>query len=646
MPSCSLRPPQPLSLRTKLSVLSVIATGIVSASRAEGSTCTSFAPGVSLGTVDFTALKESSGLAVSGLNSGVVWTHNDGTGKRIFAMNFSANLLARCEFGVDVDDVEDMAVGPGPVTGTSYVYLFDGGGAREDTGVRNTIQIVRFPEPVIGTTVPESAPTVKPPGVETFTLTYPDGSYDAEALLVDPVTSDLFILTKLEDVTRVYRANLNAAAPGSTASLAFVMTVPFDVASGASVSADGSQILIRNEDVAMLWNRNSGESVTAALGRSPVIVPVIGTPVEPNGEGIAFMRDGSGYLTISEEETPHLYFFSALCPRAPTVTAPLTDKSAAAGGTLVLEAVVSAEPAPAFSWKFNGAPVPNQTGASLTISGVQASHAGTYELTATNNLGSVTTSAVVTVRESLDLRITEVSPEQAAGGAAYADWWELTSFEKEPVNLGGWRFNDDGGGLGTAFQIPANVTIGPGESIVFVEGLTPVQFQSWWGAALPATLQIVTYSGNGLAFSANGDGVRLWNSAAGVEADTVASVDFGASTAGVTFNYDPVTKQFGMLSQAGVNAVFKAAATADIGSPGFYKTPPLAPVLNVTRAANGLRLDFTTVAGTVYILEASDSLEDGSWETEGEPFTAAGNAGGFFDVAVDSGTRFYRVRAQ
>ena len=39
---------------------------------------------------------------------------------------------------------------------------------------------------------------------EEFRLSYPDGPHDAEALLVDPVTGDLFIVTKEKQRARVY----------------------------------------------------------------------------------------------------------------------------------------------------------------------------------------------------------------------------------------------------------------------------------------------------------------------------------------------------------------------------------------------------------------------------------------------------------
>jgi hypothetical protein len=137
--------------------------------------------------------------------------------------------------------------------------------------------------------------------VESFTLVYPDGEYDAETLLVDPITADVFVVTKENNSARVYRVNLNAAANGATLDLTLVQTVTFAKASGGDISADGRQIVLRREDAAMLWTRCDNEDIGTALGRAGQSVPVIGTPTEENGEAIAFLRDGSGYVraTIS-----------------------------------------------------------------------------------------------------------------------------------------------------------------------------------------------------------------------------------------------------------------------------------------------------------------------------------------------------------
>lgn len=643
-----LRPPD-LSCfhRFRLAVLTVAAATLPLARASE---CTSFAGGIPLGSVDITALKEASGLAVSARNPGVVWTHNDGSSKKVYAINLQAQLLARYDTGITVEDVEDIAVGPGPITGTSYIYLSDTGGAASETTVRNQIRIVRIPEPAVSSTAPASPPSIDFTGAQSFLLTYPDGaSFDCEALMVDPRNSDILLLTKEKPVCRIYRANLNAAANGAVIPLTLTGNLSFSEPSAADIAMDGSQILVRNENLAIIWNRTTGESVESALARPGTAVPVIGTPTEPNGEAISFLRDGSGYLTISEGENPPLYYFESTCPRAPSVVLPLTDQTVPAGGAVTFSAQISGNPPPAYAWKFNGQPLAGQTSSSLTLPSVTAASAGTYELTATNAQGSTATAAALTVSAAVNIRITEVMSQAASGNNNSADWWELSNLGTQAVSLAGWRFNDDTGGLGTAFTLPAGLTIAGGESIVFVEDLTAAQFRTWWGAAaIPASVKIITYTGNGLAFAANGDGLRVWNAAAASDTDTVDSVDFGATAAGVSFNYNPALNQFGTPSQLGVNGVFKAASAADIGSPGLYKVsaPLVVPNVTVSRNGDNLHIAFTTTAGQTYILQVSDAPGTEPWSPTGDQFTATSNAGSFFEKPITATRRFYRIQVQ
>ena len=628
-----------------LALLPALALAFPAVPSAHSATCTSAGPGQGLGTVELTALKEASGLAVSRRNPGVVWSHNDGSGKKVFAFDLEARLLARYDTGVTVDDVEDIAAGPGPIAGTGYLYLADTGGAAEATEVRSTIRIVRVPEPAVNPAASASPPSADFTGVESFSLTYPDGAHDAETLLVDPLTSDVWVVTKQKPSCRLYRANLNSAANGAAVPLTFVRTVAFSEPSGGDISPDGSQIILRNEDAAMIWNRSGAESIDTALGRAGNAVPVIGTPTEPNGEAVALLPGGAGYLTISEEVNPVLYLFEFQCPRAPAVLTPPVSASAVEGSSLTFTARVSGVPAPTYSWKFNGVPLAGQTGATLALSGIGADDAGTYELTATNSGGSAVASAVLTLRGDADVRVTEIFAQPASGNGVTADWWELSNFETEPVSLAGWRFNDNGGGLGSSFTLPAGLVIAPGESVVFVESLSPAQFRAWWGAPnVPDNVQIVTYSGNGLAFSADGDGLRLWNAGATADADTVVSLDFGAATPGVSFGYNPVTAQFGPLSQAGVNGAFRAPSSNDVGSPGLYKSPPVIPDLTVSKSSAGIRIAFSTVAGQSYQLETSEDMSAQDWSPSGDVFVASNSDGGFFDQPISVTRRFFRVR--
>jgi hypothetical protein len=512
--------------------------------------------------------------------------------------------------------------------------------------VRSTVKILRIAEPAVDLTWASNPPSLNFAAVESFILRYPDGSYDAETLLVDPLTSDLFVLTKQANVARMYRANLNGLPNMATVTLAFVRTVPFDVASGGDISADGTQIILRQENFARLWIRCDSESISNAFNRQPSAVPVIGEPDEPNGEGIALLRDGTGYVTISEGQNPAIYFFRSICPRPPQFTVLLTNQSAVAGSTVEFRASAIGYPPPKFSWRFNDKLIAGATNDFLTLANATTNSAGTYSIIASNASGAATSSATLVVRTKLDLRITEVMSSATSGGSvSTADWWELTSFESSPVNLSGWRFNDDSGGLSDAFVLPNGLSILPGESVVFVEGITTAQFQAWWGATnLPAGLKIASYSGTGLSLSSSGDGVRLWDDRT-VDANQLkASVDFGNATVGVSFNYDPSTGIFGGLSRLGVNGAFRAARASDIGSPGRVRAPAQKPTLRITLSTETIRIQFDASAGHRYALEVSATLAPGSWGGTGDVLEATASGQAFFEEGRVSGNRFYRIK--
>jgi hypothetical protein len=420
--------------------------------------------------------------------------------------------------------------------------------------------------------------------------------------------------------------------------------VPVPEPSDADISRDGRQIILRHENAAYTWSRAEGATVEATMTQLPRTAPVIGEPVEPNGEAITFLTDGSGYMTLSEEAKPVLYHFQAQTPMAPVTQSRIAPQTVFTGTTVQVPAPISGYPQPAWTWRRNGAVVPGQTVSTLRLTNVNPDQAGTYEVTATNSQGSTTASFVLTVRPKPDLRVTEVMalPAETGGGA---DWWELTSFESAPVDLSGWRFNDDGGDLDNAFVFPVGIIIAPGESIVFVEELSPSAFRSWWGSGVTAATQIISYDGGGLALNTPGDTIRVWNDSATDVNATVTARAFGASTAGVSLNYDPSTNVFGGLSQAGVNGVFTSANLADRGSPGMWLPPAAETALSVTGAAGALRMEFQASALHWYTLEAAEDPSAEFWTPESS-FKAAANGPRFFEVPLTGSRQFFRVRVR
>jgi len=303
----------------------------------------------SRGDVNAPPVDEASGLAVSGYSSRYLWTHNDsGDEPRIFLLdlgadsqgndgsetansiggnstssntnsttsntnstssdnsnnNINSTLLAGEWIleGASNRDWEDMTAGPGSEEGVHYLYIGEIG----DNQAQYDFKIIyRFPEPNISTNSTTS--TIPSQQVDRILFRYPnDVQMDAEALLVDPLTTDIYIITKREEPVTVYRL----AWPHSTdapMTADKVATLPFTQVTAGAISPNGLQILLKTYETIFLWTRNPEESIVDALMRPPARIPY--TP-EPQGEAIVFGSDGQRFFTLSEESNnikPKLY---------------------------------------------------------------------------------------------------------------------------------------------------------------------------------------------------------------------------------------------------------------------------------------------------------------------------------------------------
>jgi len=253
------------------------------------------------GTVEDDALTEISGIDRGVTNPGVWWVHNDsGDSARVFAI--SSTGAPRGEFavtGATAVDIEDLAVARDPVSGDGVVYLADIG---DNAGVRADIVVYRFPEPDLEAPGDATAPA------DALHFVYPDGTHDAEALLVDPVRGNLVIVTKSGPGGHggIYTAPADAA-PGGTTTLtaAGVMQVepaPVGLVTGGDLSSDGRTIAIRSYGAVTFLDRAVWQSVPEALVGEGCPVRV----VERQGESVAFATDARSVTTVSEGEHPRL----------------------------------------------------------------------------------------------------------------------------------------------------------------------------------------------------------------------------------------------------------------------------------------------------------------------------------------------------
>jgi hypothetical protein len=261
------------------------------------------APSRELGKIKVRQLNEVSGMAASRLNPYVFWLHNDGDSGQLFAVRATGKLASAIDCPIAVEDVEDVALGPGPIAGVDYLYLGDVGDNREN---RDTIQVIRVPEPNLSNAARQP---IAPNAFEAIRLEYPDGPHDAETLLVDPTTGSLLVVTKEPGRARMYEAPAGELKQGATVKLRLAGTLRVADVSAGSISPDGKWLLLRQEANGWLWPRATGQTVAEAISGEPIAVPVRGENQGPNGEAITFSADGTSYFTVSEGKNQAIYEF-------------------------------------------------------------------------------------------------------------------------------------------------------------------------------------------------------------------------------------------------------------------------------------------------------------------------------------------------
>ncbi|MFD2203458.1 hypothetical protein [Shivajiella indica] len=242
-----------------------------------------------LGRLENKKIDEASGLAFSRTHPGILYTHNDSGGEpSVYLIDTLGKDWGKIILsGVKNRDWEDIAIGPGPDPMINYIYVGEIG---DNNGEYDHVKIYRFPEPK----EIEEKMVVKP---EILKLYYPEGPRDAETLMIDPITQDIFILSKRDSLNILYKAPQDAFK-AKKFELEKVLELPFTMSVAADISKDGSQIIIKNYFTVYYWQRHENESIPKALSRKAQILPY---KPEPQGESITFHPSGKSYYTLSEK---------------------------------------------------------------------------------------------------------------------------------------------------------------------------------------------------------------------------------------------------------------------------------------------------------------------------------------------------------
>ena len=215
---------------------------------------------------------ESSSLVVARGQRGLVYTANDGPATRIYVVDMaSGDTVATTTLaGVRPVDLEAMALSP-----DGGLYIADIG---DNDSQRATVSVYRIDEPG------REDATVQP---QTYEFTYPDGPRDAEALLVEPGSGRLFIVSKEVPTSTVYAAPPTLTAD-SVNRLRAVASAPPLVTDGAFLPG-GDTVVLRTYTAAASY-RVPGWSLLRAWR----------LPTQRQGESLAALPSGTHVLVGSE----------------------------------------------------------------------------------------------------------------------------------------------------------------------------------------------------------------------------------------------------------------------------------------------------------------------------------------------------------
>ena len=245
-----------------------------------------YGPARLLGHIEDDAITESSGVAASSTKPGSFWTHNDSGGRPfIFCIRSGGRSCGTYAVpGAGIFDWEDIARGPGPEAGLSYLYIGDIG---DNTASRPSVVVYRIPEPSEG---PAAEATE-------LVLTYPDGPTDAEALMVHPRTGDLYIVSKGSDPI-VYVARAPLATP-MTMEIAGRARIPGPLPgpTGGDISPNGRRVVLSLYTGAIEYVSPPGDRFDAIWRTDPDDIDL---PVVTQREAIAYTLDGRSIVTTSE----------------------------------------------------------------------------------------------------------------------------------------------------------------------------------------------------------------------------------------------------------------------------------------------------------------------------------------------------------
>lgn len=244
-----------------------------------------------LGKVTSSSITEISGIVPYSYDTGYFWVHNDsGDDAYIYLIDSVASLRTKVKVeGAKFIDIEDIA--RFSKDGKSFLLIADIGNNLRN---REILNLYIIEEPKIGTI--NHTNTLNVSVHKEIKIKYADKRRDAEAIFVDPVDNQVYIVSKRDFQSVVFSLQLDIVSD-SIQILEPKLELPFTFATAADISTDGKNIVIKNLTQVFLWDRDLNASIIQTLKNDPRHIPYV---IEPQGEAICFDLLNRYLYTISE----------------------------------------------------------------------------------------------------------------------------------------------------------------------------------------------------------------------------------------------------------------------------------------------------------------------------------------------------------
>ena len=258
-----------------------------------------------LGKLTNSKLTEVSGITPYSFKDGYFWVHNDSGDKaNLYLIDTLGKLTQIVNLkGVKAIDWEDIS--RINYKNESYLVVGDIGNNLKN---RDTLSIYILKEPKIDLSK-NTNDILHVDKVKQIKFTYTDKNHDAEALFVDPISNNIYIATKRDFKSLLFKLPFDLKS-NETYRVSPLLELPFTFTVSADISFSGEDILIKNLTNIFYWKRNLKESVEQTLSKEAIKIPYL---PEPQGEAICFGLNIKSFYTISERPfglDSYLYFYT------------------------------------------------------------------------------------------------------------------------------------------------------------------------------------------------------------------------------------------------------------------------------------------------------------------------------------------------